>query len=87
MMQGASFALIRRPDSNRIISGSIMPDKRDYATRLLIPASRRRLMRRRFGGSECSRPRSLLAGMRSADCIAQCPMSRVKAEKQARYED
>jgi len=33
MMQGASFALIRRPDSNRIISGSIMPDKRDYATR------------------------------------------------------
>jgi hypothetical protein len=33
MMQGASFALIRRPDNNRIISGSIMPDKRDYATR------------------------------------------------------
>jgi hypothetical protein len=32
----------------------------------------------RFGGSEYSRPRSLLARLQSADCIAQCPRSRVK---------
>ena len=87
MMQGASFALIRRPDSNPGSSAVPSCPTSEIMQRAFDPGVRRRLMRRRFGGSECSRPRSLLARLQSADCIAQCPMSRVKAEKQAHHED